>query len=110
MRSTTAGRAFAAPAKLSGRTPARTGGTLRPEAEFRPDLLGRYRLRTRLDLGRDARRLRVREVPQQLAELLRSQILQFGRQFGRDDRGEPLAVLSEIDDLTELQLGVRQVA
>ena len=38
-------------------------GASHPEAEFRPDLLGRYRLRTRLDLGqRLARRLRVREV------------------------------------------------
>jgi hypothetical protein len=54
-------------------------------------VLGRYRLRTRLDLGqRLARRLRVREVLQQLAELLRSQTLQLGRQLGRDDRGEPL--------------------
>lgn len=32
----------------------------------------------------------------ELAELLRSQALQFGR----DDRGKPLAVLGEIDDLT----------
>jgi hypothetical protein len=42
-------------------------------------LLGRYRLRARFELGqRLARRLRVREVLQQLAELLRSQALQFG--------------------------------
>ena len=74
--------------------------TSRPEAEFRPDLLGRYRLRARLDLGqRLARRLRIREVFQQLAELLRSQALQFRREFGWDDRSEPLAALREIDDL-----------
>jgi hypothetical protein len=43
-------------------------------------LLGRYRLRARLDLGqRPARRLHVREVLQKLAEVLRSQTLQFGR-------------------------------
>jgi hypothetical protein len=55
-------------------------GRSRPEAEFRPDLLGRYRLRARLDLGqRPARRLHVREVLQKLAEVLRSQTLQFGR-------------------------------
>jgi hypothetical protein len=77
---------FAAPARLSGRTPARTSGTSRPEADFRPDLLGRYQFRARLDLGqRLARGLRVREVLQQLAELFRSQALQFGREFGRDD-------------------------
>jgi hypothetical protein len=75
------------------------GGTSRPEAEFRPDLLGRYRLRARLDLGqRLARRLSVREVLQQLAELLGSQARQFGRELGREGRGEPLAVLSDIDN------------
>jgi hypothetical protein len=73
----------------------------RPQAEFRPDLLSRYRLRAGLDLGqRLACGLRVGEVLQQLADLCGSQVLQLGRQFGRDDRGEPLAVLGEVDDLT----------
>ena len=89
------------PQCFRGQTPARTGATSRLEAEFRPDLFGRYRLRACLDFRqRLARCLHVRKVLQQLAELLRNQALQFGRQLSRDDRSEPLAVLSEIDDLT----------
>jgi hypothetical protein len=58
----------------------------RVETEFCPDLLGRNRLGSCLDLGKSFPRCPgVGEVLQQLAELLRGEVLQLCGQLSGDD-------------------------
>src|SRR5215471_13345451 len=83
-----------------GLTPVRTGWRSRVETEFGPDLLGRDRYGTCLDLGqRLPGRLCVGEVLKEVPELLRGEVFQFRCQLRRDDRRQPLPVLGQVHDL-----------